>query len=282
MAHEWFHAFDNLISEAMTGENINVFLTNPARNFNREQKKLYKEIKELEGREGDFAKYRLERLKKEAEKQGMNFGGETDYAKVKEAFSDLARAMSEGDVPVTAEMGYSAKDYLTMKYNFTEERKKSVGLIRRIVEAGNVNEALKLVRGSRWERSWTKVILAYYGDNPNGGTVTAETGERRSRYLVESMRLESGAKPYWSTPHEMAARAFSAYVDDKLREKGRFNDYLAYATKNEFYLTENPYPEGEERKKINGAFEKLFSVIRETNAIRKALRIDGAVFKGVV
>jgi hypothetical protein len=74
----------------------------------------------------------------------------------------------------------------------------------------------------------------------------------------------------------MAARAFSGYVDDKLRESSRLNDYLAYATTNDFYVDPiwgptYPYPDGEERKRINAAFGNLFKVVNETGAIRKAI-----------
>ena len=84
------------------------------------------------------------------------------------------------------------------------------------------------------------------------------------------------SKEYWSSTHEMAARAFSSYIEDTLAEQGRKNDYLAYAADNKFYPDGNPYPEGEERKRINAAFKKLFEVIRENNAIEKAVAIVDA------
>lgn len=88
-------------------------------------------------------------------------------------------------------------------------------------------------------------------------------------YLRDARDIDRGrASDYWSTPHELGARAFSAYVEDKLQESDRKNEFLSYGSDNSFYLLlgKKPFPEGAERKAFFGAFEKFFETLetRET------------------
>jgi hypothetical protein len=73
---------------------------------------------------------------------------------------------------------------------------------------------------------------------------------------------------YWSTPTELGARAFEAYVHDKLLERASRSDYLAHGVENRDYALTGmkPYPEGAEREAINQAFDRLFATLqtRET------------------
>lgn len=79
---------------------------------------------------------------------------------------------------------------------------------------------------------------------------------------------QARAGSYWSTPHELAARAFAAYTEDKLAEKEAGNDFLAYhahgAVPVPIYPEGlfRPYPEGDERVAINKAFDTLFSTFK--------------------
>lgn len=75
-------------------------------------------------------------------------------------------------------------------------------------------------------------------------------------------------KPYWSTSLEMFARGFEGYVQDKLEDNGRRNSYLVDGTRG---LDDVPYPQGQERKRINQAFDQLFAHLRSTGTLKKAL-----------
>ena len=69
----------------------------------------------------------------------------------------------------------------------------------------------------------------------------------------------------------MAARAFSAYLQDRLEEQGRKNDYLAYSTKGgNGRAGEMAYPQGLERERINAAFDAVFTVIRDKKVFETA------------
>ena len=167
--------------------------------------------------------------------------------------------------------GMTERDYRIAKVHFDERTVASSTFKQKIVNAGSLDKAVEVLSQYSNGKSWIPIVCAYYDKNPQGGTVEIPSGKSASSYYIAAQQLESGSKPYWSTPHEMAARAFSAYVDDKLREKDRHNDYLAYKTSNRYYRGGEPYPSGDERKKINEAFDNLFRVVKETNAIRKAL-----------
>lgn len=86
-------------------------------------------------------------------------------------------------------------------------------------------------------------------------------------YFDQARQIDNyRASDYWATPHELAARAFESYVKDKIEGRGNRSDYLVYGTKNTPLnsMLGKPYPEGEERTKINAAFDRLLEAVRKT------------------
>jgi len=70
---------------------------------------------------------------------------------------------------------------------------------------------------------------------------------------------------YWGTNHEMMARAFESYVVDQVELGKHRSDYLVYGADNSYYAAYNvkPYPEGDERQRINHALTDFFKVVEE-------------------
>ena len=95
----------------------------------------------------------------------------------------------------------------------------------------------------------------------------------QSDFEKAAIRLDEGKQgKYWSKTLEMAARAYSAYLQDRLDEQGRVNDYLAYSTKGgNNRVGESAYPQGKEREAINAAFDKLFLAIKKEQVFEKAV-----------
>nr|WP_294979201.1 PLxRFG domain-containing protein [uncultured Pseudomonas sp.] len=103
---------------------------------------------------------------------------------------------------------------------------------------------------------------------------TGEMGTKQvpTEFLTEARKLDrTRGDNYWSVPHELLARAFSAYVEDKLAAKQASSDFLSYGSSPNFVLPVGeefgrPFPRGEERKAFNAAFDKFFQTIetRET------------------
>jgi GGDEF domain-containing protein len=94
-----------------------------------------------------------------------------------------------------------------------------------------------------------------------------------SSFATEANKLsgKSGADGYWSRPTEMFARAFEAYVFDRIRGNERVSDYLVHGVEPERYAVGykgNPYPAGVERESIGKAFDRLFQVIESQETPR--------------
>ncbi len=105
----------------------------------------------------------------------------------------------------------------------------------------------------------------------------AQAGDEKTKrvpteFAMSAKELDQGrGEDYWTTPHEMAARAFQGYVEDKIAAQGARSPFLNYAPENAGILTpwgaKRPYPYGKERQAINEAFDKFVEVLqtRETD-----------------
>ncbi|MGV8823038.1 MuF-C-terminal domain-containing protein [Methylibium petroleiphilum] len=111
----------------------------------------------------------------------------------------------------------------------------------------------------------------------------AQTGAEKQRmvptdFAMNAKELDQGrGTDYWTTPHEMAARAFQGYVEDKIAERGGVSRFLNYAPENVGIPTpwgfKRPFPSGTERKAINAAFDRFVGALqtREDDAGNVAL-----------
>lgn len=86
-------------------------------------------------------------------------------------------------------------------------------------------------------------------------------------FRMEAIKADQGrGTNYWSTHHEMAARAFSAYVEDKLAAEHRSSDFLSYGSDERFRLLipefPRPFPGGDERVAIDKAFDTFFKTVK--------------------
>lgn len=95
---------------------------------------------------------------------------------------------------------------------------------------------------------------------------------KQSGMVARSKELDMRrSKNYWSTNHELAARAFESYIIDKAEGKGLSNDYLANILGEDAHNALNestglaepfPYPLATEKPAINAAFDKLFDTLK--------------------
>nr|WP_255594907.1 PLxRFG domain-containing protein [Acidovorax sp. sif1233] len=79
--------------------------------------------------------------------------------------------------------------------------------------------------------------------------------------------LDQGrGQDYWTRPHELAARAFQGYVEDKIAERGGRSPFLNYGPENAVIATpwgfKRPFPAGAERAAINQSLDRLVEVIQ--------------------
>lgn len=86
-------------------------------------------------------------------------------------------------------------------------------------------------------------------------------------FRMEATKIDQGsASDYWSKELELAARAFSSYVEDKIANGGARSEFLSYGSDNELPGYKmwglKPFPEGEERLAINAAMDRLFRTLK--------------------
>lgn len=106
---------------------------------------------------------------------------------------------------------------------------------------------------------------------------TEKTKRVPTSFAMQAKSLDQGrSTDYWMSEHEMAARAFEAYVEDKVRGAGDQSDFLAFGTHSVLptpWGWVRPYPEGKEREAMDALFDKFFSVVktRETEGGKVAV-----------
>jgi len=86
-------------------------------------------------------------------------------------------------------------------------------------------------------------------------------------FAMNAKDLDSGrGSDYWTSPHEMSARAFQGFVEDKIKEQSGKSPFLNYAPENAVIETPwgwtRPFPHGSERKTINEKFDNLVDTLK--------------------
>lgn len=240
LGHEWFHAIDNILGEVLG----------------------------VDGATG-AGKYLSIDPMMVAEKS----------INLSVAFAKLQEAMKNGDVRAPEVFRITDKDVELALLNIKEN---STRLSKLIFEAKDAKEAVDIVdaklgsthRSKRRKNhnQWRKVAVAFFNQDKVGEPIVLSTGEPISEFYANSKKLDAErSKPYWSTTHEMAARAFQAFLEDTLKDQDRRNDYLSYGADNALYGGfHQAYPDGKERKKINLAFKNLFEVIKSEKIFENA------------
>jgi hypothetical protein len=242
LAHEWFHSLDNMIDE----------ITSP----------------------GTASK---------AVFMGSEYPDNIKHPEVKKAYKNLIQAIASGEHRPTTIIEFTDGDIASAKYNLDQGWVRDFQ--RGIKEAKTVQDAFDHInmyfearpdnkKEQRNKQNWIRIAAAYHGD-PKEKKVVVKTGTSRSMFAMEALSLDEGVSgKYWSSNHEMASRAFQAYVEDKLSGMGRKNDYLSAFADNKYYKSplgdQKPYPEGDERKRINAEFDKFFATLNQISEFRKA------------
>lgn len=123
--------------------------------------------------------------------------------------------------------------------------------------------------GKKWHS--TSIVEALWW--PSGGSVANLTALelhmselcgllRPSKLLKQAQQIEAlpRAKKYWTKPCELAARAFEAWVEDRLRGDGLLSPCLVHGTQAGDYAGHSdkcPYPLAEERERFCACFDRI-------------------------
>jgi len=96
----------------------------------------------------------------------------------------------------------------------------------------------------------------------------------------KSMAASIMTDPYFNSSNECFARAFEAYVADKLEDNGRKNTYLSSKEKTIGRDGTIIYPQDKYREEINVLFDEFFNLLRGSDDLKKAiLRFGNKIFR---
>ncbi len=151
-----------------------------------------------------------------------------------------------------------------------KHRRKELGKMQGRAFNSTPNERSEFVRK---RQAYSEAVKQYNALQRSRG------GRNKPTKYIQDARALGG---YWERPHELFARSFEAYIEDKLRSAGRRSPYLVDGTQRLYKLTrakagkkgrENiePYPQGEDRENINAAFDHLVKAMSTHKSMQKAL-----------
>ena len=100
----------------------------------------------------------------------------------------------------------------------------------------------------------------------------AQEGKEKVRrvptdFTMNAKELDQGrGTDYWTTPHEMIARAFQGYIEDKVADQGNVSRFLNYGPEGAAILTPwglgYPFPKGKERIRINESIDDFITSLK--------------------
>lgn len=183
-------------------------------------------------------------------------------------FDAIAKAMLDGDAAaVVTDWRHIPGSKAAIASRWTNDSLERLSVIHKAVrgrtgfDGSNRDGVLDRLRGNMERYSQRLKMLA-----------EAQAGAEKQRavptdFAMNAKELDQGrGTDYWTTPHEMAARAFQAYVEDKIAERGGTSRFLTYGPANAGIPTpwgfKRPFPAGAERQAINAAFDKFTGVLQ--------------------
>ena len=288
LAHEWFHALDNYFGKQarLISQPSNAFLSDSSGNkFN--QTGMRQELLD----KFNAVKQAIEEINRPLTEEELKLrkrGIEKLYQRLQDEFKELRKRLADPpenkyrkkQIPSATEIQLKEFDELAAKILSDNETVTSENWDWETQSYINedyqkLGELYKNIVGRKGFTADGKGPLTYLT------RVSKNITTRRLELTKDNhfpTAFYNGAKEldrrrsenYWSKPLELFARAFSSYIEDKLEESGRKSEFLSYGSNNDLYNTwkidaadrVQPFPEGEERKKINQAFQAFFNELK--------------------
>lgn len=295
LAHEYGHSIDNWLSRISGYSETGMASTNP-RNPNLSEK-MKNAIKNV----GDAMQYIISKNKTEIDKKNQIYekgrkehleyylksldnifsGKATKYKRIKGNYEQVPITITE----------QQKQDYQRIRNNLingeitedvihkTDPRTLKIEKIYPEPIA-KLQKMYKEIVGRKLDEDNTVYWLYRYG-KPTKQVSEVKSESAYLKSAVELDRLTGRSSKYFSKTEEMWARAFEAYVSDKLKQKGIVDTYLVHSVNNNDYALFNPYPAGEERININKAFDNLIKTMKDEGIFKakeqKALMQDNGI-----
>lgn len=187
-------------------------------------------------------------------------------------FDGIAKRMLDGEAQAITTDWRGVQGPKALAFRWTNDALEQLGAIYKAVrgrggfDSTNRSGTLDRLRGTMERYSQRLKQLA---DAQQG---TEKTRMVPTDFAMNAKELDQGrGTDYWTTPHEMAARAFQGFVEDRISQEGGVSRFLNYGPENVGILTpwgaKRPFPAGEERQAINAALDKFVKTLqtRETD-----------------
>lgn len=251
LAHEWFHAIDNMVKEAVSGVPAGVD------DFATEAPGIVDDP-DISAAFRDLAK---------AMHDGPHRQIETLY------YTETEERWAAQN------MSYGLAGGVRGAIQRAGSMQAAVDAVEDAYQRGQFG-AVGKKRAKNTRDNWRKIALIHHGKNPER-KIQYGTGPSMSTFMLDAIELDKGQTgKYWSSGKEMAARAFAGYVEDKLKAAGRVNTYLVSQGNNAAYkargVAARPYPDGAERQAVNAAFDRLMKLLAERDVLAKAAMLFDA------
>lgn len=265
LAHEWGHAFDDIIGKE---NGLNGMMTESSKEVLNSMKILMNTMKYRDSTPEETKSRYEDNLKKNTEKFDSWLNTVIPIDKLTEAQKIEFNNIRE-------ELLKEAKDN-TVNYCYAVTGKDDSALDK-------LNQFSKSVTNRLIKKDLRMNV--YYALSSLAYTYAAKEKpfQIKTEFYKNSIKMDSLCskedKGYWQSSAEMFARAFACYIYDKLKEQGIRNDYLCghanSAIMVDYTKSDMPivkaYPEGEEREQINKCMDKVFSECIEKNIFKEPI-----------
>lgn len=247
LAHEWWHAFDHFMGCRVNGSG-----------YLSERPSTWAPMKELV----DVIECTEKTVPTEEQvKQDDKLIAQNRVRAENVLIYAMGRGFTEPSAPEKIRT-----EFARLKSDFLEGKEGSVDAL---------SDLRRTVKGHILPKSTRTTLETYMRifrsvlDRPDNTAGT--TARVITEYFRNSKKFDGGVAKdgdYWASAVEMTARAFACYVMDKLENR---SDYLVGHAETACMPLEGKngeleivcaFPRGEERKRINQAFEKLFEAVK--------------------
>lgn len=276
LAHEWMHGLDNYIGDILGSGNfesdyaMNYTSKSPA--FAELVNVMTKRIKtEEEKKRDDLTEIdkEMKQFKRTIDSyiSDEKLGNDAEKIKLKNRYIMELTRLAMGETPVYE----SANKWLGRKEFYCDKLLEFIDVIKTKLL---INSIYRPSMESCIGQSLLYLQAAYkYMKENSQKTVYCSTKFYEDAKELDKGYSKAGHNGYWQSIKEMFARAGASYIYDKLKEQGRRNDYLCgHAEMNGIELNNGNMiytsPQGEERKAINAAFDRLFKELKDKEILK--------------
>lgn len=282
LAHEYGHSIDNWLSRISGYSETGMATTNPRNpnlsdkmkaaikdaidamqyNVSTNQAEINKKNQLYEGNRKKSLEYHLKSI------DNIFSGNATKYKRVKGEYQQVLITVTEQQkqeyqkIRNTLMNGEITED---IEYKSDPRTLKTEKIYPEPI--AKLQKMYKEIVGRKLDEDNTVYWLYRYG-KPTKQVSEVKSESAYMKSAIELDRLTGRASKYFSTTEEMWARAFEAYISDKLKQKGITDTYLVHSVNNTDYALFNPYPAGEERININKAFDNLIKTMKDEEILK--------------